>query len=175
MMSVSLKNNDADYVAFDVETANNCAGSICSIGLAYFNNNKLASKYYSLVRPPDEFGDFNYYCVSVHGLTADILSDQPTFAEIYSDIEDFIGNNLLVAHNAPFDSRHFHAALAHTGINRSYDFACTLSLARRTLSLSTYKFDVVCKHLGVPLENYHNALSDAIACGKVYAALKDAL
>jgi DNA polymerase-3 subunit epsilon len=160
-----------EYVALDVETANSRAGSICSIGLARFEDGILASKYYSLIRPPDDFGDFNYHCVAVHGITPADLCDSPTLAEAYEEIEPFIGDSLLVAHNSPFDSRHLHGALGYFGIRKTYDFACTLALARNTLDLPSYKLNLVCEHLGIPLGNYHNSLDDAIACGRVYAKL----
>ncbi|MDR0513582.1 MAG: 3'-5' exonuclease [Coriobacteriaceae bacterium] len=161
-----------EYVALDVETANNHAGAICSIGLARFEDDELVSQYYSLIRPPEEFGEFNYYCVAVHGITPADLTESPTLAEAYDEIGGFIGDSLLVAHNSPFDSRHFHGALDFFGIRKTYHFACTLALARRTLDLPGYRLNQVCEHLGIPLGNYHNALDDAIACGKVYARLK---
>jgi DNA polymerase-3 subunit epsilon len=163
--------NEKRFVALDVETANNVSGSICSIGLARFQEGLLVSTYYTLIRPPEEFGDFNYHCIRVHGITPMDVASSPSLRDEFSSIAVFIGDDLIVAHNASFDSRQLHSAFKYYNINITYSFTCTLALARRALDLPNYKLDTVCEHLMIPLENYHNALADAIACGKVYAQL----
>jgi DNA polymerase-3 subunit epsilon len=155
----------------DVETANNVSGSICSIGLARFQEGLLVSTYYTLIKPPEEYGDFNYYCVQVHGITPADVASSPSLGDEFSNIAAFINDDLIVAHNASFDSRHLHSALAYYGIDKAYSFACTLALARMDLDLPNYKLDTVCNHLAISLDNYHNALADAIACGRVYVRL----
>jgi DNA polymerase-3 subunit epsilon len=159
------------FVALDVETANNTSGSICSIGLARFGGDSLVSTYYTLIRPPAAFGDFNHYCIQVHGITPADVASSPSLRDEFSNIAAFIGDDLVVAHNASFDSRHLHSILNYYDIDKTYSFACTLALARRNLNLPNYKLNTVCNHLAISLENYHNALADAIACGKVYAQL----
>jgi DNA polymerase-3 subunit epsilon len=162
-----------DFVAFDVETANNTPGSICSIGMAGFENDKLTTKYYSLIRPPEDFGGFNYFCEQVHGITTSDVVQAPNFKQVYLDIEQFIEGRLLVAHNSSFDARHLNGIMNYYDIGATYDFTCTLALARRMLTLPNYKLDTVCNYLGVQLKNYHNALDDAIACGKIYSILME--
>jgi DNA polymerase-3 subunit epsilon len=162
-----------DFVALDVETANNCSGSICSIGLARFNGNALQEEYYSLIRPPEELGEFNHHCVQVHGIMASDVFASPSFADALTSIERFIGDSLLVAHNAPFDSRHFHSAMNMAGIRRNYQFVCTLALARRMLTLPNYRLESVCQYFDINLGHHHNALNDAIACGRVFSKLSE--
>lgn len=160
-----------DFVSLDVETANNASGSICSIGLARFSNGSLVDKYYSLVCPPEEFGEFSAFCIQVHGITPETVEDKPTYREQHAAIDSFIDGQLLVAHNAPFDSRHLRAIMGFNGYEYGHEFACTLSLARRMLHLPNYKLDTVCDYLDIMLDNYHNALDDAIACGNIFACL----
>ena len=51
------------FVAIDVETANADMASICSIGVAAFENGALASEWYSLINPDDFFDPVN---ISIH-------------------------------------------------------------------------------------------------------------
>ena len=46
------------FVAIDFETANTSELSICSVGIAVFENNQLADTYYSLIRPPKDMVGF---------------------------------------------------------------------------------------------------------------------
>jgi DNA polymerase-3 subunit epsilon len=164
-----------DFVALDVETANGRSGSICSIGLARFCDGVLKDELYSLIKPPVGLDEFNYYCTRVHGITPDDVCCAPTFAAAYCDIETFIGERLLVSHNAPFDSRHLHAAMDRVDAGRVYQFACTLALSRRFLSLPNYKLDTACDYFEIPLGRHHNALDDAIACGKLFNRLNEVM
>ncbi len=51
------------FVAIDVETANANMASVCSIGVAAFEDGTLASEWYSLIDPDDYFDPVN---VSIH-------------------------------------------------------------------------------------------------------------
>lgn len=160
-----------EYVALDVETANNARGSICSIGLALFVDGTQVDEYYSLVRPPEELGEFSFWCVKVHGITPDIIEHEYTYGEQHGVINSFIGRRLVVAHNAPFDSRHLKAIMEFNGHRYLHQFDCTLGLARKKLVLPDYKLETVCSYLDIELNHHHNALEDAVACGKIYAQL----
>ena len=54
------------FVAIDVETANADMASICSIGVAAFEDGAVASEWYSLIDPDDFFDSIN---ISVHGIS----------------------------------------------------------------------------------------------------------
>ena len=58
------------FVALDVETANPNMASICSVGIAVFEDGRLTDEWYSLVNPKDYFHEMN---VSIHGI------NQPAF------------------------------------------------------------------------------------------------
>lgn len=160
-----------EFVAVDVETANNESGSICSIGLARFIDGSLVDEYYSLIRPPEELGEFSFWCLKVHGINSTDIECESTYCELHSAIDSFIGGRLLVAHNASFDSRHIKAVMNYYGLAYQFVFDCTLKLTRETLVLPNYKLDTVCDALNIELNHHHNALDDAIACGKIYAQL----
>lgn len=160
-----------DFVAFDVETANDKRNSICSVGLVKFKNKEIIESYYSLVNPQDYFDPFN---VSIHGITQKNVEDSPTFPEIKESIINFIDDLPVVAHFAQFDM----GALkdAYDKYSLDYDnirYMCSYFLAKATMPKQlSYKLNYLAKHIGVPLQ-HHNALSDAEASGKIINYLID--
>ena len=47
--------------------------------------------------------DIDVGAQDIHGLSSEFLADKPVFADILTEFTDFIGDDLLVIHNAPFD------------------------------------------------------------------------
>jgi DNA polymerase-3 subunit epsilon len=60
------------FVALDVETANSDFSSICQIGIARFDGDRLTEEWSTLVNPEDYFDPFN---VSIHGITEDMVGE----------------------------------------------------------------------------------------------------
>ena len=73
--------------------------------------------------------------VAIHGLTNEFLDDKPVFADIVDDFLAFIGDSMMVIHNAPFDMGFINAELARLDrptlpMSRATD---TLTMARRNI------------------------------------------
>ena len=156
-----------NFVTIDFETAKYSQESACSVGLVKYKNGKAADTYYSLIRPPDLYirPDFT----EIHGLTVDDVKDAPTFAELWdSAIKPFIGGFPLAAHNAPFDMGVLCAVLKWYELEiPSLKYFCTCSLARRTWpELDSHSLTALAENFGI-VYNAHNALDDAMTCGKL--------
>ena len=111
----------------------------------------------------------------VHGLSAEFLTGKPKFAEIVEQFLSFVGDALLVAHNAEFDLRFVNAELATLGHpalapERIVD---TLALARRRHPGSPNSLDALCQRYGIDTSRRtkHGALLDAEILAEVYAEL----
>jgi len=156
-----------DFVAIDFETALYARESACSVGLVRFEDGKAVDTYYSLIRPPALYvrPDFT----QIHGLTVDDVKDAPRFADLWdSAIRPFIGSFPLAAHNAPFDMGVLSAVLQWYGLEiPELSYFCTCNLARRTWpSLPSHALTALAKNFGI-VYNAHNALDDAMTCGKL--------
>lgn len=155
-----------NFVTIDVETANNAVSSICQVGFAKYVNGKLVDTYSSLVMPN---GDFNKYNVAVHGITESMVADSPMMTDIYDQVLDFVGDNVLVSYTN-FDKRSLRGcaaehnlpapqmlwADAHVMVKRNYP-----EFAKKGNGLAN-----VCKAWGFTFD-HHDALEDAKACGFV--------
>lgn len=154
-----------DFVALDIETANDNRYSICSIGLVKFKDGDAIDTYYSLIDPEEEFDYFN---VMIHGITEVDIVDSPTFPEIRDEILSFIASRPVVAHFAQFDIGAFKDNYDRYGLE--YDeinYACSYFLAKAlNKGFINYKLNTLSKHYGIELK-HHDALSDANASGQL--------
>lgn len=164
-----------NFVAIDVETANNEPCSICAIGAVKVTDGCITDRFYELVYPEPEY-IFRHFTENVHGISMDDVRDARTFDKVWRDIDRlFIGNLPLVAHNKAFDERCLRAAHRTYGMTYpDYPFLCTLQQARRTIPralLTSFSLPSLCDFMGIPFNNHHNALADAEACAKIAMTL----
>lgn len=154
--------------AIDFETSCGNRASACAVGLAKIRDGEITSTYSSLIKPPKEMPILPFF-ENIHGVTNKMVCDKPSFYEVWPKIKDFIGNDILIAHNAGFDRSVLQASLAYWGISsRIPRFECTLLLSRRNWPyLYNHKLSTVCDFLGIEL-SHHDALSDTVASGLIW-------
>src|SRR4051794_24885232 len=92
-----------DYTAIDFETANSYRGSPCSVGLVRVRNGVAVAEKHWLMRPPEGADWFAPWNVEIHGITPDMVATAPRWKDVLPNIVDFIGDDVVVAHNAGFD------------------------------------------------------------------------
>lgn len=112
---------------------------------------------------------------AVHGLTEDFLRDKPAFAASARELLDFLGDAMLVAHNAQFDMRFLNFELERAGLppldgGRVID---TLELARSRFPGAKHTLDALCQRFGIDRSArvLHGALIDAELLAEVYVEL----
>ena len=156
-----------DFVAIDFETATYARNSAIAIGLVKYRNYKPIGSYYSLIRPPRLYirPDFT----DIHGLRADDVRDAPDFSQLWENgIFPFVEGIPLAAHNAVFDMNVLRAVLEWYELPiPELPYFCTCTLARHVWQgLGSYALTALAEKFGI-VYNAHNALDDAMACGKL--------
>lgn len=151
---------DNSFTAIDFETAHGKRWSICQVGLVRVENNVITAQLSILVQPPD-----NYYWdrfIDIHGITPQQTAAAPTFDVIWEQIESFIKNQNVVAHNGfGFDFQCLKQTLEYYHISIPYFAAhCTYRIFKENLASLCKKHQIILKH--------HDALSDAHACATLY-------
>jgi DNA polymerase-3 subunit epsilon len=113
--------------------------------------------------------------LAVHGLSDEFLSDKPTFAEIAAELVEFVGDAILVAHNANFDLGFVNAEFQRIGLpqvagDRVID---TLAIARRKHPMGPNSLDALCRRYGIDnsRRTKHGALLDSELLAEVYIEL----
>ena len=157
-----------DFVALDFETANRSPASACAVGLVRVREGRIAARDEWLVRPPaghDEFAPFN---VRLHGISAERVAGAPDWRATLARILDFTGDDVLVAHNAPFDLGVLIAATRASGLPvPALRYFCSLRLARRSYALPSYALPSAARAAGHELARHHDALADAESCAAI--------
>ena len=111
----------------------------------------------------------------VHGLSGEFLADKPLFAHIVEEFLEFVGDAVLVIHNASFDMKFINAELTRVGrtplsMARTVD---TIEIAKRKIPGARYSLDELCKRFSIDLSarEKHGALLDAELTAQVYLEL----
>jgi DNA polymerase-3 subunit epsilon len=155
------------YVAADVETTGLSAADghrVCEFALLRFLRGTVIDSFVSLVNPlrPIDPG-----ASAVNGITDAMVAGAPTFADLLPRILDFLADDPLVFHNAPFDLSFLQSEARLAGgswpRNRVID---TLPLARRTGRFRSNSLSSICRELGIG-STFHRAEADAWAAGKL--------
>lgn len=155
-----------NYTVIDVETPSSSNDSICSIGLVHVENNLIVSEEYYLINPECSFDRIN---MDIHKISKAMVIDKPTFPEIWKKISKYFINGKIVAHNAAFDLNVIGKTLNLYKLQLpEVHYICTLELARCTIDAESYRLENICNCLDIELINHHNALSDAVACQKIF-------
>lgn len=146
---------------------------IVEIGAIAMVNNQMISEYHNLVQV-----DYLIprHVSEIHGITDDMLNNQPLPEQVYPELNHFIQYSLLIAHNAKFDVsflRHEFDRLNLSFNNRSI---CTLTISRRHHpNLPNHKLGTVYKHLigEQPADaKRHRALDDARMVAAIWLAME---
>ncbi len=157
-----------DFVVIDFETANKNYNSACSIGLAAVKDNIIVDEKYFLIHPP--VLDFDTENIRIHGITSQEVKGAPKFNDVWEKISCFFDDNLIIAHNAIFDMSVLKSCLVEYDlVIPEFDYACSIPIS--TISCKTSRIGQSLKdraaYFGIPLDNHHNALADAVACANL--------
>lgn len=156
-----------NFYAIDFETASYAKHSACSVALVKVENSQIVDEYYSLIQPET---DFFWKNTQIHGIHAEDVANAPKFPEVWRQIQTcFKQNNLIVAHNAPFDCGVLTGCLDYYGLEQPHYLSlCTVKTSRKLFpEMSNHKLNTVCDNLQISLTNHHDALEDSRACAEI--------
>lgn len=158
-----------NFIAIDLETANYRRSSICEIGITVVKNSRIVETRNWLVRPEgNEYDDFN---IMIHGITPDMTKNSPSFKEVWKDVEPYLTDQVVVAHNTAFDMYAIRDAIdEQKGMKYTpFQFYCSLRAARYTIQgCYNYTLPVVCEYVGIDMDVHHRAADDSLACAELF-------
>ncbi|WP_243073518.1 exonuclease domain-containing protein [Microbacterium sp. SS28] len=157
-----------DFTAIDFETANSSSASACAVGLARVRDGRVVAATGWLIQPPpghDRFFDVN---TRIHGIREEDVADAKTWTAQLDELTAFIGDDVLVAHNAGFDVSVLRRACEATDdVCPPYRYLCSLQVARRVYDLDSYRLPSVAAVAGFMDFAHHDAAADALACAHI--------
>ena len=164
-----------EFVALDIETTTLSplkGGRIIEIGAVKVRNGEIVDRFQQLVHPEQKV---YAKTIELTGITNEMLEGQPVFGQVLPQFYKFIGNAVVVAHNANFDWDRF---LLHffkrVGIQPTNQVIDTLALAKLYCEKRrTYGLGELCREFNIDLENHHRAFADAEATAKLALYFKE--
>lgn len=164
-----------NFIAVDVETANQHRTSVCALGAVKVKDGVIVDSFYSLVHPYPNFY-LSHFTDNIHGISRKDTDNAPPFNQVWNEFTKWAGNLPFVAHNSRFDRGCLNACLHHYGLEPlgNHPFFCTLEKARTTIPRSicaSFSLPHLASFMGIPFHNHHNALADAEACAKIAITL----
>lgn len=155
---------EKNYVVVDIETTGfspKLGCKIIEVGAVRVVDGVVVDRLSQLIDPevtiPQKITD-------ITGISNSMVVGMPKADVVLPELHRFIGDSVVVAHNAKFDWNTF---LVHCfnelGIYVENEVVCTLNLSKRLIQAENHKLGTLCEKLGISLENAHRAVNDAEA------------
>ncbi len=168
---IDILNN---YIVFDIETTglDSFYDEIIEIGAIKVENNKIVSKFSSLVKPKNMI---NEYISELTGITNEMVKNAPTIEEILPSFMNYIGNDILIGHNVNFDINFIYDNLYRRKFDvLTNDFIDTMRISRKLLpELPHHRLIDLANYFEIDVENNHRSLKDCEITLNVYEKLKN--
>ncbi|MEK3965348.1 MULTISPECIES: PolC-type DNA polymerase III [Paenibacillus] len=162
----------ATYVVFDIETTglSITRNNITELAAIKMCEGKEVDRYSTFVNPHEKIP---YHIQQLTNITDEMVKDAPDLEPVLRKFVEFVGDSILVAHNARFDMGFIQASLRKIGEpvlpNPSLD---TLELARLLYpSMKNHRLNTLADKYKVLLESHHRAIDDTIALGGILTGL----
>ena len=159
---------EGTYVVFDIETTGFSAVTdrIIEIGAVKVEEGKITDKFSTFVNPKRPIP---FRITELTSITDEMVIDSPDIETILPQFIEFIGDAVLVAHNASFDVGFIEQNCKRQKIEADFTYVDTVALARVLLpALNRFKLDTVAKALNISLENHHRAVDDAGCTAEIF-------
>ncbi|WP_208592559.1 PolC-type DNA polymerase III [Gracilibacillus suaedae] len=157
---------DDTYVVFDVETTGLSAiyDTIIELAAVKVHNGEIIDRYESFANPHHPLSETT---TNLTGITDDMVKDAPEVEEVLKEFHEWMGDAILVAHNADFDMGFLNTGFKRIGYEEANNPVIdTLELARLLFpELKNHRLNTLCKKLDIELTQHHRAIYDAEATG----------
>ena len=163
-----------NFVAFDTETTglDPSKDELIEIAAVRFRNGEVSERFSTLVRPLQGVPKFIQYLTHIDPQE---LKDAPDAGSALKEFFAFIGDDILVGHNAPFDIGfvNHHSALGGGDLIQRPVWD-TVEISRSYLPFtSDHRLGTLTAHFGIELVNAHRAAADAEATGILLVLLSE--
>jgi DNA polymerase III subunit epsilon len=157
---------EVEFVVLDLETTGGSPASdrITEVGALKVRGGELLGTFHALVNPRMPIPTM---ITALTGISDAMVADAEPIEVVLPCLLEFLGEAVLVAHNAPFDLRFLQAALqAHDYPRLQSKAVCTARLARVLLprdEVPNVKLATLARYLRADTQPCHRAFTDAKA------------
>ena len=158
---------DTTYCVLDLETTGFSfrTEKITEVGIMKVKNGEVIDEFSCFVNPEKPIPQ---RVVEVTNITDDMVKDAETIDKVMPKILEFVGDSVLVAHNADFDIGFLKYNANKLGLSLDNTYLDTLRLAKDLFpDYKKYKLGKIAENLGIKVEVAHRALDDVDTTVKV--------
>jgi len=166
---------DTTYCVLDLETTGFSfrTEKITEVGIMKVKNGEVIDEFSCFVNPEKPIPQ---RVVEVTNITDEMVKDADTIDKIMPKIIEFVGDSVLVAHNADFDIGFLKYNAKILGLSLENTYLDTLRLAKALFpDFKKYKLGIIADNLGIKVEVAHRALDDVDTTVKVLKVMLDML
>ena len=166
---------NTEYIVFDIETTglSQKKNKIIEIGAVKVKDGEEIDRFSEFINPE---GPIPYSIEQLTSITDEMVMHAPTVDVILPKFLEFCGDDIVVAHNAAFDTGFIKKNAKDLGMKFDNTIMDTMTLSHVLLpELGKFTLDRVCKALNVKNEHHHRAVDDANATAKIFVKLYEML
>ena len=172
---VNAKFSEDTFVIFDIETTgltpNKCG--ITEIGAVKIKEGEIIEEFNTYVNPqmpiPEEI-------TRLTGISDETVKDAPEIKEALKKFFDFVGNYMLIAHNASFDMGFVKKYAADCKYQFNNPYLDTLAMSRNiNKDLKNHKLNTLVEFYGIEDFTHHRASDDARALAVIFLNMVEQL
>ena len=159
---------DATYCVLDLETTgiSITTEKITEVGIMKVKNGEVIDEFEIFVNPEKPIPQ---RVVEVTNITDEMVKDAETINKVFPKILEFVGDSIIVAHNASFDVGFLKHNAKLLGYEFNNTYIDTLPLAKDLFpDLKKYKLGKIADSLGIEVDVAHRALADVDTTVKVF-------
>ena len=129
-------------------------------------NGEITERFSTFVNPQVPIP---FHIEKLTSINDSMVMDADPIEVVLPQFLEFVGDAILVAHNANFDVSFIKENAKRQGIPVDFTYVDTVGIARALLTgQSKYTLDAVAKTLGISLENHHRAVDDAECTAEIF-------
>ncbi|MFC1859618.1 exonuclease domain-containing protein [Thermodesulfobacteriota bacterium] len=166
--------NETTFVAFDLETTGlmPVVNRIVEIGAVKFNSEAVIDTFQELIDPKMPISPG---ASAVNGITDDMVAGKRTIEQVLPQFVSFVGDDISVAHNAPFDVGFLSYDISRLNLEPTdQPILDTCVIPKRVFpGLYSYSLENLARSLRIKSKEFHRALADAEACMEIFRKCLD--
>ena len=169
------QNLQGNFIVFDLETTgfSPVNNRIIEIGAVKVEHGEITDRFSTFVNPQVPIP---FRIEELTSINDNMVMDAPAIEEILPQFLEFVGDAVLVAHNAGFDVSFIEENCRRLGQEQTFTYLDTVALARILLpQLNRFKLDTVAKALHINLHHHHRAVDDAECTAEIFLKFAEML
>ena len=159
---------DETYCVLDIETTgiSKLTEKITEFGIMKVKNGEVIDTFECFVNPEKPIPE---KVVEVTHITDEMVKDAETIDAVLPKVLEFVGDSVVVAHNASFDVGFIKENARKLGLKFDNTYIDTLALAKELFpNYKKYKLGIIAENLNIKVDVAHRALADVETLVKVF-------